>query len=223
MSSSSSTTPAGKVTWLHRAAGWAGYFFLLCTGRTSRISWIKDPAVEELERRGKNYIFAIWHCKQAFLIYTHRRRRICALVSMSKDGEYIARVLMRAGLSAVRGSTSRGGTKALLGLLGKIGEGFCPVITPDGPRGPRRTVQQGVIFLARKTGLPIVPLACGNSRKMVFNSWDRFELPLPFSRAAVVEGAPITVGEDETAESAAARIKLALDRATDKADRLAAQ
>lgn len=173
-----------------------------------------------MDREGKNYIFAIWHCKQAFLIYTHRGRKICALVSMSKDGEYIARVLARAGLTAVRGSTSRGGTRALLGLLDKLEEGFCPVITPDGPRGPRRTVQQGVIFLAQKTGLPIVPLACGNSRKIVFNSWDRFELPLPFARASVVEGEPITIAPDESFEAAARRVKTALDLATDTADGL---
>lgn len=220
MSASPSSAPAAQVTWLHRAVGYIGYAYLQLIGLTSRHTLVKHPAATEWERGGNNCVYAFWHCKQAFLLYAYRGRKLSILVSMSKDGEYIARVIKRAGMTTVRGSSSRGGMKALLGLIAKTREGYSPVFTPDGPRGPAKTVQQGVIYLAKKTGLPVVPVSCATSRQIVFKSWDRFELPLPFSRTSVVEGEPLVIGADDSPEQSAERIKAALDAVTLQAEQL---
>jgi hypothetical protein len=200
----------------------AAEVYLRFVGITTRIKKIENPRVENLEKDGRNFIYAIWHCQQVFLMYAHQGGKVCALVSKSRDGEYIARLLPRFGMEAVRGSTSKGGPQALLGLLDKAQQGFHPVITPDGPRGPARTVQQGVVFLAQKTGLPIVPVACGLKFKAVFNSWDRFQLPLPFGSAAIVYGNPVDIAHDADAGEAARKIQTALEAASATAEQLAA-
>jgi len=211
--------PQTRTTWLHRAAGILAYLYLQFTGKTTRIKREGNSSAD-FDKTGKNYIFALWHSRQAFLVYAYRGRGICALVSMSHDGEYMAQLIKYLGHAAVRGSSSRGGANALLNFMSKIEEGFHPGITPDGPRGPRRKVQKGILFLAQKTGLPIIPVGCAVSRKITFNSWDRFELPLPFSRAAIVEGNPIYVGPDGKAETSATAVQRELDRVTDRADSL---
>lgn len=193
------------------------YCYLMFAGLTTRIKRIKSPEFEALETK-TNYIYAIWHARQAFLAYAHRHTNICALVSRSKDGEYMARLIQKLGIGAVRGSTSKGGSLALLALIDEAQAGRHPVITPDGPRGPQRTVQQGIIFLAQKTGLPIIPATCGISSKIVFHSWDRFELPLPFGRAVVIYGRPITVSETDDTAAKADEIQTELNRITDIAD-----
>jgi len=209
-----------KGSWKHALGCMAGVAYLRFTGATTRIARVPNAEVDALEKAGKNFIYAIWHNRQVFLMYTHRNTRACALVSLSKDGEYMARILRHFGMEAVRGSTSKGGTQALLALLDKAQEGWHPVITPDGPRGPARQVQQGVLYLAQKTGLPIVPIACGLSHKIVFNSWDKFQFPLPFGKSKVVYGRPITVAEGDDLAAKTAEIQAELDMATDQADRL---
>jgi lysophospholipid acyltransferase (LPLAT)-like uncharacterized protein len=194
-----------------------GYLHLV--GKTTPVKWTYNDKVRDLEKEGKNFIYAIWHCRLAFLIYTHKFTKVCALVSQSKDGEYLAKVLKNFGMCVTRGSTSKGGTSALLGLIDKANEGYHPILTPDGPRGPRGSVQQGILFLAQKTGLPIVPVSCGLERKKVFRSWDRFQLPLPFGRAHVVYGNPINVGKNDSLKQKAEEIKQELIRITDIADK----
>lgn len=209
-----------KGSWKHALGCMAGVSYLRFTGATTRIKWVRNAEVDALEKAGKNFIYAIWHNRQVFLMYTQRDTKACALVSLSKDGEYMARILRHFGMEAVRGSTSKGGTMALLALLDKAQEGWHPVITPDGPRGPARKVQQGVLFLAQKTGLPIVPIACGLSHKLTFNSWDKFQFPLPFGRSAVVYGRPISIAENDDLSVKTAEIQAELDLVTDQADRL---
>ncbi len=213
-------SPLWMQSIIHRLAPLAAEAYLRFTGATTRVKKIENPLVSQLEKEGHNFIYAIWHCQQVFLLYAHKNSRICALVSKSKDGEYIARLLPRFGLEAVRGSTSKGGPQALLGLIDKAQQGFHPAITPDGPRGPARTVQQGIIFLAQKTGLPVVPVACGLKYKAVFKSWDKFQLPLPFGKAAIVYGDPVSIAQDIDTEEAARKIQAALDAASATADRL---
>ena len=115
------------------------------------------------------------------------------LISQHSDGEYIAQVINRLGFGVVRGSTTRGGIRALKALVDKIREG-CPVaITPDGPRGPRFVVQTGVIYLGKKTQLPVIPVVVGLSSYWELPSWDRFRIPKPFSRALMLYGDPIHI------------------------------
>jgi lysophospholipid acyltransferase (LPLAT)-like uncharacterized protein len=125
----------------------------------------------------------------------HRRhpRKLAALVSASKDGALLAAVLGRFGVEQIRGSSSRRGPQALLELTSHAKRGYDLAVTPDGPKGPRYVVQEGVIALAQLTGLPIIPVTCNTRLKFCLKSWDRFQIPLPFSRCELILNEPILV------------------------------
>ena len=149
-------------------------------------------------------IMAFWHSRILLPSYLYKGRNALALVSRSADGEIIAQIIKRQGHEPVRGSSTRGGLRALAILIKKMRAGDRPaVIIPDGPQGPRFKVQPGVITLARKTGYPIVPVTYSARKMKVFASWDRFVLPFPFTRCRVVYGRPIYVpaGADRKAEA----------------------
>ncbi|WP_424244765.1 hypothetical protein Dip510_002035 [Elusimicrobium posterum] len=196
------------------------YLASIFLGWTTRTTFYKTQEFEEWEKSGKNFIYAIWHNQQAFLLYPFRGQKVCSLISLSKDGEYIARVLPKFGMKAVRGSTSKGGASALRNLIDISQAGYHPMITPDGPRGPVYKVQQGVIFLAQKTGLPIVPVACGLSNKFKVRSWDKMRIPIPFGRAAIVFGKMIDVSKYKNMSDVKLELELELDAATLKAEQL---
>ena len=140
-------------------------------------------------------IFCLWHNRLAISMVVHRRlpRKLAALVSASKDGALLAAVLGRFGVEQVRGSSSRRGPQALLELTSCAQAGYDLAVTPDGPRGPRYVVQEGVIALAQLTGLPIIPVTCNTRRKLCLKSWDWFQIPLPFSRCELILNEPILV------------------------------
>jgi lysophospholipid acyltransferase (LPLAT)-like uncharacterized protein len=140
---------------------------------------------------GTRYIYAFWHEMLLLPALRFARPDIRVLISTHADGELIAQVCRKLGFGLVRGSSTRGGTEALREMLDESRAHFA--ITPDGPRGPRRQAQLGVVFLAARTGLPIVPLGLSFSRAWRANSWDRFAIPQPFSRAVCVSGELIEV------------------------------
>jgi lysophospholipid acyltransferase (LPLAT)-like uncharacterized protein len=120
-----------------------------------------------------------------------------AIVSQSEDGEIIARILEKQGQEPIRGSTTRGGIRALAKQIRRLEESVRPgAVIPDGPQGPRFKAQPGVIVLAKKTGYPIVPVSYSAKKIKIFNSWDRFILPYPFTRCLAVYGEPIYVPKD---------------------------
>ena len=155
-----------------------------------------DPAVDPVrpEYRGR-YIYAFWHEMMLLPVYRYRHHGIRMLVSRHADGEYIAEIGRQLGFGIVRGSTRRGGVEAIRELM-RASEDFNLTITVDGPRGPRRRVQPGVVYLASRTGLPIVPCGFAFHRPWRAKSWDRFAVPKPFCRAVAVGGMPITVPPD---------------------------
>jgi hypothetical protein len=123
-------------------------------------------------------------------------------------------------IGACRGSSSRGAVKAALELLESLNEGFDVAVTCDGPKGPARQVKNGILYLAQKTGLPIVPIANALSRKFeIARAWDRFQVPLPFSRAVVVHGPAIFVAPQDDLTAKALELKEALDAIHVQADR----
>jgi lysophospholipid acyltransferase (LPLAT)-like uncharacterized protein len=126
--------------------------------------------------------------------------QIAAIVSASKDGGVVARVLEHFGAEPVRGSSSRRGPQALLELTTWAERGYDLAITPDGPRGPRYTVQPGALALAQLTGQPLVPAAYCLRWKICLKSWDRFQIPLPFGRAVMKFGEPLRVPREATDE-----------------------
>jgi lysophospholipid acyltransferase (LPLAT)-like uncharacterized protein len=145
------------------------------------------------------------------------------MVSKSKDGELAARIIQKQGHEAVRGSTKKGGLHALSILIKKIKEENKPgLIVPDGPQGPRCKVQPGIVILAKKTGYPIVPFSYSAKKIKIFASWDRFILPLPFTKCRAVYGAPIYVPQDADKNEKKKRLMLLeneLNRITSDVDR----
>lgn len=195
---SRSTENAATQTWtpkeefLLKSGSLLGAGLLTTLGTTWRVTWVGKEHVADLERRGLNWIYAFWHGWLLGLIYTHRKRGIRVLVSTHRDGELVARVITRLGFGAVRGSTTRGGGRALFTLAALRDE--APLgVAPDGPRGPARRVHAGVIYLAQRSGLPIVPLTSAANPCWRASSWDRFAVPLPFARCAVGYGEPLWV------------------------------
>ena len=168
------------------------------------------------------YIAAIWHSRILVFSYLYRHTHAAVLVSRSEDGEIIARILKSQGFDPVRGSTNRGGLRALAVLIKRVRRGQTAVIIPDGPRGPRYRVQPGVITLAKKTGVPILPMAYSAAHRHVFTSWDRFLLPRPFTRCRVVYGKPVCVPENaepKMQEESRMELETELRRITEEADR----
>jgi lysophospholipid acyltransferase (LPLAT)-like uncharacterized protein len=167
----------------------------------STLRWrIEDQAGLLAHPPSRPVIIAFWHNRIFLLPYLFRkhwrarhRDRVAVLVSASRDGERLAQVLSRFNLICVRGSSSRRGKEALRELTHLMQEGFDVGITPDGPRGPKYRVQDGVIRLAQLTQAPIIPISYLLSRKITFNSWDNFMVPMPFARATLRVGSPITV------------------------------
>lgn len=196
--------------------------YLRLVGWTSRILWLNRAVREKMEATGQGFIYAFWHGRQVFLVYLHQNDRLHTIISRSQDGEIIAQVCRSFGLGAVRGSSSRGGTQAILEMKDLLEAGDRVAFTPDGPRGPFHRVQPGVLYLALKTGRPIVPVAYGAKRCWVFRgSWDEYVVPLPFNRIVMAYGEPIHVKPNDLLEEKAVELQRALDQVTGAADRLA--
>ncbi|MEE9354635.1 MAG: lysophospholipid acyltransferase family protein, partial [Methylococcaceae bacterium] len=174
-------------------AGILGSLIIRLLISTIRIIERPDNYPEKLIRQGENIIFAYWHAFMLVPAYTARNLGIKVMVSQHTDGEYITRVIERLGFTTVRGSTTRGGVKALLKMIKDSKEGTAIAITPDGPRGPRLTIQPGIIYLSQKTGFPIIPTSLGLTSYWELPSWDKFRIPKPFSKAALIYGEPIHI------------------------------
>ena len=169
----------------------------------------------------KPVIFAFWHNRQGFLLYPYKKhKKLCVLVSLSKDGEYIARALPKFNMTAARGSTTRGGAAAFRGLITKAREGFSLALTPDGPRGPVYQASKGVLALALKTGLPIIPVGVYATHKFSVNSWDKFQVILPFGKCAIVLGQPLEVKKTDNLKELAKDLTLQIQNATTRAIKL---
>ena len=195
--------------------------FLRGLRATLRLRHHGDGQLRQWERERKPFILAFWHRHLLLMPYAYRGRRISVLVSQSRDGELIARTVARLGIDSSRGSSSRGGMAGMRTLLRKAADGWDIAFTPDGPRGPLREVQPGVILAAAATGLPIQPVAIAASRAKLLRSWDRFMVPLPFSAVHFVYGEPLVVERRGNLEQAAAELKARLDAAEEAAERWA--
>jgi lysophospholipid acyltransferase (LPLAT)-like uncharacterized protein len=138
----------------------------------------------------KPFIFSLWHGQMLPLLLQHRGERVTILISEHRDGELITQVAERLGLRAVRGSTTRGASRALLAMTRLLSEGAELAITPDGPRGPARTFAPGALIVAQRSGMPIIPIGVHASRAWRLRSWDAFLIPKPFATVCIVYGDP---------------------------------
>ena len=145
---------------------------------------------------GRQPIMGFWHGRILPATFYFRRRGIVVITSENFDGEWIARIIERFGYGTARGSTSRGGLKAMLQLKRDMGRGRAAGFTLDGPRGPARVAQPGAIWLAKATGNPVLPFHLEASAHWTMGSWDRTQVPKPFSTGALAIGEPIAVPAD---------------------------
>lgn len=180
---------ARQIVWGVRL----GLLLLRVLASTWRVRAVNADAYQEMRRRGKPFVFAFWHGEMLPLLWRHRAEGVSVLISLHKDGEIIARICQALGLRTVRGSTTRGGGRALLGLVRELEAGYEIAVTPDGPKGPRHHFAPGALMAAQRAGAPVIPMAVHASSAWHLRSWDRFTIPKPFARVRVVYGDPTYV------------------------------
>jgi lysophospholipid acyltransferase (LPLAT)-like uncharacterized protein len=174
---------------------------------TCRCELVAAPEIKQLIASGPPVIFTTWHCHLlAPLFYAHQFRgsqpSMVLMASPSRDGELIAEVAQGLGFDVLFGSRLKGGVQTLRQLAAWFRRGHSCGMIADGSRGPVRVAQKGVIYLARETRGPILPVAEAARRRRAFNSWDRFELPLPFTRLAIIVGEPLRVRPEDRGPAA---------------------
>ena len=189
------------------------YFLIKFVGGTTRFEIRGAEHLNAIETSSRPKIYAVWHDRIFLGTYFLKGQGIVFLTSRSFDGEYIARFLQRFGFGVIRGSSTRGGTRALVEMIRGMKNGLSMGFTVDGPKGPRYQVKPGVAALARKTGCPILPFVITPKSYFTLNSWDRLQIPRPFSRALVQFGRPIGApGGEVSLESVSNELQNELDR-----------
>jgi lysophospholipid acyltransferase (LPLAT)-like uncharacterized protein len=185
-----------KERFLIRAADLLFYVLINLIGRTARFEVEGWENWEAIERQGHLPIGAFWHDEILLTTYWWRQRGFVVMTSQSFDGEYIARFIQRFGYGAARGSSTRGSVGALVEMARLMRQGCKTAFTIDGPKGPPHIAKMGAVLLAKKTGHPIQPIAMIPAHYYEAPSWDRFQVPLPFTRALVLLATPIYVPPD---------------------------
>jgi lysophospholipid acyltransferase (LPLAT)-like uncharacterized protein len=176
--------------------------------------------LDAITASGRQPVMAFWHGRILPATFYFRRRGIVVITSENFDGEWIARIIERFGYGTARGSTSRGGLKAMLQLVRDMDQGKPAGFTLDGPRGPARVAQPGALWLWRTTGNPVLPFHLQASSAWTLGSWDRTQIPKPFSTVALVVGEPVAVAPDATdaqLEQARLGLEVSLQRLEDRA------
>jgi lysophospholipid acyltransferase (LPLAT)-like uncharacterized protein len=194
-----------RATWQQRLAAILIYILIRTVAVTVRFR-LADPFSLLNKAPGEKLIYSFWHNRLALVAILRRRyvlrfapeRRMAGMVSASRDGGLLARILEHFDIEPVRGSSSRRGGQALREMVSCAERGYDLAVTPDGPRGPCYTVQDGVISTAQLTGLPIVPVSYYLNWKIRPKSWDRFQVPLPFARCEITVGKMMRVPREAT-------------------------
>jgi len=169
---------------------------------TWRLRRHEPPAFVERLENDQPFVVAMWHGDELGLVCFSRYYRLATMTSWSKDGELMNYVLRKLGFATARGSSSRGGSSALRGLMRLARKGYSPVITVDGPRGPVHKAKPGILELARVTGLPVFPCAMACTRHIpLHRSWDLADLPMPFAKVLIYWGDPIMINRQDNARS----------------------
>jgi lysophospholipid acyltransferase (LPLAT)-like uncharacterized protein len=200
-----------------------GFLYIYLVGRTSKTVEIGKEAHDALRQQYPHLIYAAWHEHILVHAWVFRQRGISVLISQSRDGEYISRTVRLLGFRASRGSSSRGAVRGIIKLVRILKDEGDVGLTADGPRGPARECKPGVITLAKRSGLPIIPIVASASRSTRVNSWDRMIVPYPFSTLTVMYGDPIFIPEDADKEALAdyqQQVKQALDALTTRVESL---
>jgi len=206
------------VAWL---GPWLAYWTIKLLGRTGRFEVINPGIPKSFWERGIPFIIVFWHARLLMMHWAYRGKNVSFLISSHRDGQIIGKAGKLLGYHPIVGSTTRKGFSAFKNMIKALQNGSDMVIAPDGPKGPRQKAQIGVIELSRITGRPIVPVTFSASKKIVFNSWDRFVLPYPFSRGVFIWGEPIHVdpkGDRTHLEEKRLLLENRLNEMTEQAD-----
>lgn len=171
---------------------------------TVRMRNVDFPEVES------GAIFCGWHGRSFLFANEYRQRGWWVIISHSNDGEMQTRIFTRLGYQIIRGSTGRGGVRAAVEAIRALKQGGTLAMTPDGPRGPSGVVQGGIMLMAQKSGARLIPVGISARPRFLAKSWDRYMLPIPFGRAIMIYGDPITVPSDAD-EAAVEKIRLRLE------------
>jgi len=194
---------------------------------TSRWTIEGQSHVEEALKSGRGVILAFWHGRLLMMPKCWRRNvPIEMLISEHRDGRIIANTVAHFGIDTVTGSSTRGGSGALRRMVSVLKDGGYVGITPDGPRGPRMRASEGIVAVAKLSGVPVIPATYSVARRKVLGSWDRFLIAWPFNRGVIVWGNPIEVDRKADAaalDAARVAIESELNRISDEADRLVGQ
>jgi len=177
-------------------AGWLGRATLSLLSKTWRVEVLGQENLDASIEAGPGCFISLWHGRMTLAAPTYAHRGWHVLVSQSGDGDVSEKLLEASGYHVIRGSSSRGGARALREMLRVLDEGAVLFLTPDGPRGPMHTVNPGLAFMARATGREIVPLGFACDRAWHADSWDHFTIPKPFAQVRVVYGEPVLVSRD---------------------------
>jgi len=203
---------------------WLGSLYIRLVHATTTWTVIGGERPAQLWARDKPFILAFWHGRILMMPYCWRRNvPIHMLISQHRDGQIIAKTVSHFGIKTVAGSSSRGGAGALRAMLKSLKAGESVGITPDGPRGPRMRVSDGIISVARLSGVPVLPASYAIERHRVLGTWDRFVVALPFSKGVIIWGNSIRVPReaDETEQEIARHdLEIMLNDITAEADRL---
>ncbi len=193
-----------RVRWIVRL----GTPLLWLLARTWRMREVGGEHVRRLRTDRKPFIFTLWHGQLLACTWAQRGKGLSVMISEHRDGEIIARIVERWGYRTVRGSTSRGAGRALLGMVRELEAGGEFAITPDGPRGPAGVAQGGVLLASQRSGAAIVPMRTDCARAWHLGNWDRFMIPKPFAEVTITYGEPwVASGTSEAdAEALAARM-----------------
>ena len=178
-----------------------GYPLIATLGRTLRWRVTGLEHLEAIRAAGHQPVMAFWHGRILPATVYFRRRGIVVITSENFDGEWIARIIERFGYGTARGSTSSGGKRAILQLVREMKAGRPAGFTLDGPRGPARVAQPGAVWLAMATGNPLLPFHLEASASWTTRSWDRTQIPKPFSTVGIAVGEPLYVEAHATAET----------------------
>jgi lysophospholipid acyltransferase (LPLAT)-like uncharacterized protein len=209
---------AGEEAKAKRISRWSriGVWFVRLLGRTWRLRVTHDDAMRTARATNTPIVFSLWHGQMLPLLYAHRDEGVTVLISEHADGEIIARIATRLGYRTVRGSTSRGAARALLGLARVLEDGGELAITPDGPRGPAKSIAPGVGIVARRADVPVIGVAATASKAWRLKTWDNFMIPRPFAKVHVAYSDAVRVTAADEANDE--RLRSAMDVAERRAN-----
>lgn len=185
-----------KERLLIRFLGLVFYIFTYLIGKTVRFEVEGWENLEKIERAGEIPILAFWHNRIFLATYYFRFRGIIVMSSQSFDSEYVARFIQRFGYGIVKGSSTRGGVGGLIEMIRLSKKGFPTGFSVDGPKGPVYKAKTGAILLAKKTENPIMPFSVETESYWTIKSWDKLQIPKPFTRAKIFIAEPIDVSKD---------------------------